>query len=399
MHPFVYGILGGAIIGLSAAVLLLFSGDILGCSGIVSSVGLTPTLRDSLQHWKLVLVACFLLTAHLFFSSEYQDEENGLASMSWAAFLIGGFFVGFGTKLGNGCTSGHGICGLARLSKRSLVAVCTFMSVGALTTYLTQEATTPFPKETFDFLRSDAQANPIKIWRTLAALLTGFVALAALVAPSFHKIQQDDGKDSVNARAKLAPAAVAGVLFSSGLYLSQMVYPVRIFGFLNVGLMFQGEWDATLMFVMGGGLVVSLLSYQAIEGYHGIASRFLSYRPLSKPLALSEGSQFGIPCKPDIDRDLILGAMSFGLGWGISGLCPGPAMVLAGVGHSWVLVCYWPAYFVGAFLAQRVSSVSCSRAEGETTNSKAGASTGSLDLENSGFTGLDTMGQTSDVQA
>lgn len=114
-----------------------------------------------------------------------------------------------------------------------------------------------------------------------------------------------------------------------------MVYPVRIFGFLNVGLVFQGDWDATLMFVMGGGLVISFLSYQAIEGYSVIAPRFFSYHPLSKPLALTEGSNFCIPCKTSIDYNLVLGAMSFGLGWGISGLCPGPAMVLAGIGHSW----------------------------------------------------------------
>ena len=195
MHPFEYGILGGAIIGVSAAVLLLFSGDTLGASGIVSSVGLSPisSLRDSQQNWKLVLLACFLLTSHLFFSSEYQDKENGLASMSWAAFLIGGFFVGFGTKLSNGCTSGHGICGLARFSKRSLVAVCTFMSVGALTTFLTQESTTPFPKEVFAFRRSDPQEQPIRIWSTFAALLSGVVALMAFIAPSLN-IQQDDEK-------------------------------------------------------------------------------------------------------------------------------------------------------------------------------------------------------------
>lgn len=401
MHSFVYGILGGSIIGVSAAVLLLFSGDILGASGIISSVSLSPisSLQDSKQHWKLVLLACFLLTSHLFFSSEYEDKENGLASLSWAAFLIGGFFVGFGTKLGNGCTSGHGICGLARFSKRSLVSVCTFMCMGALTAYLTQEATTPFPKEVFEFPRSDHEEEPIKIWTTFAALLSGFVTLLALVSSSFHK---DNGEATANDRAKLAPAAVAGALFAAGLYVSQMVYPVRVLGFLNVGLMFHGDWDATLMFVMGGGLVISLLSYQAIEGYNTIASRLLpseSYRPLSKPLALSEGSTFGIPCKSVIDRNLIFGALSFGLGWGISGLCPGPALVLAGVGHSWVLVCYWPAFLVGALLAEKYCTLSCSRSmEAESSNTKASASTRQFDVENSSSE-LMADGTSCDIQA
>jgi len=360
MHSFVYGILGGAIIGLSAAVLLLFSGDILGASGIISSLTLYPTatLRDVNQHWKVVHVAAFLLTSHLYYASEYQDKENGLASLSWSAFLIGGFFVGFGTRLGNGCTSGHGICGLARFSKRSLVSVCSFMAVGILTTYLTQEATTPFPKETFDFLRSNPE-DPIEIWDTFAALLAGFVALVAFVAPSFHILGgEDDPKASSNARRKLAAATVAGVLFSSGLYISEMVYPVRVLGFLNVGLMWEGEWDATLMFVMGGGVIISLISYQLIDGY-AVMGRFLPFRPLTRPLALSDDSKFCVPANCIIDRDLILGAISFGFGWGISGLCPGPAMVLAGVGVSWVLVCYWPAFFIGACLAQLLKERNC----------------------------------------
>ena len=392
MHSFVYGILGGTIIGLAAAILLLFSGDILGASGIISSVTLSPisSLQDSKQHWKLVFLACFLLTSHLFLSSVYDDKENGLASLSWAAFLIGGFFVGFGTKLGNGCTSGHGICGLARFSMRSLLSVCTFMVMGALTSYLTQEATTPFSKGAFDFLRSDPQEEPLKIWTTVAALVSGFVALIALVAPSLS-IAKEQETFPVNDRAKLAPAAVAGTLFAVGLYISQMVYPVRVLGFLNVGLMAQGDWDATLMFVMGGGLVISILSYQAVDGYNTIASRILStselYHPLTKPLALSEGSTFSVPCNAVIDRNLIFGAMSFGLGWGISGLCPGPAMVLAGVGHSWVLACYWPAFFVGALLAERYCSIACSRSMQEESNkTKAAAppaSTRLFDLENS----------------
>ena len=328
MHSFVYGILGGAIIGLSACVLLLFSGDILGASGIISSVTLSPvsSIRDPNQHWKLVLLASFLLTSHLFFASVYQDKENGLASLSWTAYLIGGFFVGFGTRLGNGCTSGHGICGLARLSKRSLVAVCTFMAVGVLTAYLTQAATTPFPKEAFEFLRNDP-AEPIKIWSTFAALVAGFVALVAFIAPSFHK--EDIHAD---ARAKLAPASVSGVLFAAGLYVSQMVYPVRVLGFLNLGLIPQGDWDATLMFVMGGGCVISVLSYQLIEGHNHFACWFAKHiRPLPRPLALSEGSAFCVPSNSIIDRELVIGAVSFGFGWGISGLCPGPALVLAGV--------------------------------------------------------------------
>jgi uncharacterized protein len=109
MHSFLYGLFGGALIGLAAAILLLCNGDILGASGIVSSVGLHPftSLRDATQHWKLVLIASFCVTSHLFFAYDYQDLDQGLASLSVYAYLLGGFLVGFGTKLGNGCTSGR----------------------------------------------------------------------------------------------------------------------------------------------------------------------------------------------------------------------------------------------------------------------------------------------------
>lgn len=345
MHSYLSGLFGGSLIGLSASVLLLFAGEILGASGIVSSVFLAPlqALRDPCQHWKLVLIASFSLIAYLFFAPpEYSDKDNGLASLSPAAFAIGGLLVGFGTRLGNGCTSGHGICGLARFSKRSFVAVGTFMTTGILTAYLTQASTSPFPEKT-KFLRNEGD-SPIRYYDIAASVIVMLLALVALVAPTLHH-----DPDS-NCRAKLGPAAAAGVLFSSGLYVSQMVYPSVVLGFLNLGLIPKGEWNPTLMFVMGGGVAVSFLSYQFVERFRVLKC----VRPLSRPLALSSGSDFSVPTNSAIDMELVIGALCFGLGWGISGLCPGPAMFLASIGVSWVLVCYWPAFFLGSFLAEKI---------------------------------------------
>lgn len=324
MHSFVAGILGGILIGLSAAILLLCSGDVLGASGIISSTCLSPitTLRDASQHWKLSLLAGFFLVSHLFLGDVYHDMENGLANLSWIAYLIGGFLVGFGTRLGNGCTSGHGICGLARFSKRSFVSVCTFMIIGIVTAILTQQATTPAP-QVFAFLRASPYDMPIAKWKVGGALVTGLFALLALIAPSFHPDATEDNSGMIthNAKAKLAPATVAGILFACGLYVSQMVYPLRVFGFLNVALIPQGTWDATLMFVMGGGVVISLLSYQFVDGHNWIASKIAPHRwtPLAKPLVLQEGSCFSVPSNTVIDRDLLFGAVCFGLGWGLTG--------------------------------------------------------------------------------
>jgi hypothetical protein len=355
MHTFVYGLLGGALIGLSAAVLLLFAGHILGASGIVSSTILSPitAMRDPCEHWKLVLLSSFALTAQIFFSSEYVDLDGGLASLSPAAYVIGGFFVGFGTKLGNGCTSGHGICGLARFSKRSFAAVGTFMVTAILVAYLTQVSTTPFPEKTFQFLRQSEDAGPIDYYTKAAQVIVFFVSFAALIAPSFHE------DPSSNCRTKLAPAAVAGVLFSVGLYVARMVFPTVVIGFLNLGLIPKGEWNATLMFVMGSGVVISFLSYQFVDGFR----MFTNTKTLEKPIALSPGSDFAVPKNSDIDKFLIIGSICFGIGWGISGLCPGPALFLASIGVSWVLVCYWPAFLFGAFLASKIKCRTCENAD------------------------------------
>ena len=180
------------------------------------------------------------------------------------------------------------------------------------------------------------------------------MALVALVAPTFHPNPCDDLK----CRTKLAPAAVAGSLFAAGLYVSQMVYPAAVLGFLNLGLLVtaqsttQDYWDPTLLFVMGGGVVVSFLSYQFVEQYNV----WRQIRPLtvSKPMALSPGSPFAVPQNQVIESKLLFVAACFGAGWGITGLCPGPAIFRAlSVGVKWVLIGYWPSFFAGAFLAAR----------------------------------------------
>ncbi|WXA86080.1 YeeE/YedE family protein [Pendulispora rubella] len=124
-------LVGGALIGLSASILLLLNGRIAGISGIVG--GLLRPVHDetSWRVWFLV----GLLTGGLALSLLHPAALGATpVPMAWA--VAGGLLVGFGTRLGNGCTSGHGVCGLSRLSVRSLVATLTFMATGALATYL-----------------------------------------------------------------------------------------------------------------------------------------------------------------------------------------------------------------------------------------------------------------------
>lgn len=109
------------------------------------------------------------------------------------------------------------------------------------------------------------------------------------------------------AMARVMLALVAGTLFGFGLSLSGMVDPARVSGFLDLA---SGHWDPSLMFVLGGAVSV------AVPGV--LLSRFIG-RPV-----LAE--DFSLPAKTRIDRPLILGSAIFGIGWGLAGFCPGPAL-------------------------------------------------------------------------
>lgn len=99
----------------------------------------------------------------------------------------------------------------------------------------------------------------------------------------------------------------SGILFGLGLSVSEMVNPARVLGFLNI----LGHWDPTLIFVMGGALTVAVPGFQYARLMH-------------KPVL---GMSFSMPGKKDLDKKLILGAVLFGIGWGLAGICPGPSLV------------------------------------------------------------------------
>lgn len=120
-------------------------------------------------------------------------------------------------------------------------------------------------------------------------------------------------------------AALCGIVFGAGLAVSGMTNPAKVLGFLDVA----GHWDPTLLCVMAGALAVTAAGYQ-------LARR--SARPWL-------AAQFALPTRRDLDRDLILGAALFGVGWGLVGLCPGPALAGLWRGSGEIFL------FVGAMLA------------------------------------------------
>ncbi|TVQ48922.1 MAG: YeeE/YedE family protein [Gloeocapsa sp. DLM2.Bin57] len=124
-------LIGGMLIGLSATILLLCNGRIAGISGMINGA---ITFKPE-QGWRWIFLLGMILGG-LIYEYLWTDQRTPPSTFSPWLMLIGGFLVGFGTRLGNGCTSGHGVCGLGRLSFRSLIAVITFMITAIITVYV-----------------------------------------------------------------------------------------------------------------------------------------------------------------------------------------------------------------------------------------------------------------------
>ena len=124
---------------------------------------------------------------------------------------------------------------------------------------------------------------------------------------------------------------LAGLLFGFGLLISGMTDPTKVQGFLDI----FGAWDISLALVMGGGLIVAIIGVQ------------LAKRQQNSWI----GTLIELPSKTTINRQLLIGAMLFGIGWGLVGICPGPGIVLLGTGQ-WQAYVFIPAMIVGTLIYQ-----------------------------------------------
>ena len=123
-------LVGGLILGVATVILLLGIGRIAGISGITSSL-LKP---KRVEMWQVLFIAGLVLSPLLY--SVFRPLPDIEVTTSLPLLIAAGLLVGFGTRLGSGCTSGHGICGNARLSPRSMVATATFMAFGIITVFI-----------------------------------------------------------------------------------------------------------------------------------------------------------------------------------------------------------------------------------------------------------------------
>ena len=317
------GFFGGALLGLASTVMMYGYGKITGMSGIVSSSVIFTPHDDKRWAWSFVAGA---IVGGIIFINAHPSSFDSESTATTGALIVAGIITGVGTRVGAGCTSGHGICGLSRLSPRSLVAVGTFMFVAVITAIICQGT---------DLKDLVVRKNPVSnsVLGEPALLLAPSVSVAVVIMALFSYnfwLYPMLGRPYKEGATAVIPAQVwvmtfcCGVVSGLALALSNMCDPQKVIQFLN----FPGDegWDPTLAFVMAGGVMVNIVSFY-----------FLAQKD-HPPLLAPEGSAklssiIKYKLHDDnlkIDYKLIGGSVLFGIGWGMVGVCPGPALVNLG---------------------------------------------------------------------
>lgn len=305
-------IVGGLIVGTSSAAFMYLNGRITGLSGIARGM-VGPDGEDWQYTYSFGLFSSGVLVKYLF---PQLITASSTVPQSIPVIVTAGLLVGYGTRLGSGCTSGHGLCGLSRFSPRSLAAVLTFMASGAVTATIAHQPevsallTTPAPYVVDSFLKA--------LIPTAAVL-----GLSAVYNNTAGKVK---GKNTRSCLYTHASALGCSLLFGLGLIVGQMVDTKRVVGFLDFLNPVNG-WDPSLAGVMGGGVLVTALTFPYLK--HAEVNTAVCKRPLKSLINLG-------PQGPNINIDtkLIVGASLFGVGWGLLGICPGPGIVSLGLGSA-----------------------------------------------------------------
>ena len=306
---------GGAVLGAAAAARAALSGSPLGFSGEARAA----VARGDARGAALVLgtVAAGACSAGLL-----PGTVAGTLGLGVGRAGIAGLATGLGTALAGGCTSGHGICGLSTLSPRSLAAVMTFMASGAATAVLAGTPAalgmaSPTPGAAFPILPGPEPLSAAAA-SVLIAALSGLLLGSTTVALAARQLSSTE---ALRGRLRLAGDLLVGAVAGIGLAVSGMGNPARVAGFLALG---QGAaWDPSLMFVMGGAIAVALPGFKLVQA------------SFAEPVA---GGRFSLPgstWKKGVSADLprlVGGSVLFGVGWGLSGLCPGPMLLQFGAG-------------------------------------------------------------------
>lgn len=311
MHPFILASIGGILIAAASSLNLFLKGRVTGFSGVVFALW-SGEEGSNTWRWSLLLglissssiVRLATLEKDTFFESQTAFSKD----FSLLAIILSGMFVGLGTKIGNGCTSGHGVCGLPRFSLRSFVAVGVFLITGIVIATLRHH----FPFFTGDSFLTSWGVNMYEksgsFEEVFYSLILGVtILITSVYLFSIYKKEYNNQNSREFSDGLIG--YLVGIIFGLGLCVSGMTKRSKVINFLSI----SSSWDASLLFVLGVSVGINVLTF------HFILSRSDNPPFSDKAISLKAGNE--------LDINLLIGPFFFGLGWGISGLCPGPVMV------------------------------------------------------------------------
>lgn len=360
-------IIGGLCLGLFSSSKVFLTGRPLGISSILRSALQAKRKDVTVLKWgvNVVFMSGFVFAAligaifhpHLlqpFPKSPHATPKWGGNAFFYVRILFGGLVTGVGTTYSNGCTSGHGITGISRFSLRSLVATCCFM-FSAIVTGTATNISKDFPKPPKDYAISSPEESG-------SAYICVAVAAVALAAVSSVSLVNPDDSFALRTFRVYAIDFICAFGFSHGLIIGGMALPSKMAGFLDLR-----NWDPTLPFIMIGAHLIQTPVMQLI-----IEPTLLKNTPPLISFVDKEGKhpdcQNEGMCgwaikgvnKKLVDRQLVFGALMFGVGWALSSTCPGPSMLLLGayydkwpLDHNLGLALGWFCTFVaGSYVAQ-----------------------------------------------
>jgi uncharacterized membrane protein YedE/YeeE len=295
-HSSVLALLGGILIGAVAVVRHAIVGKITGISGILNGSTIYKLNKfpydEKLFKILFTLGVCLGgLLCYFLFPQAFVDWSK----IPIERLLISGFLVGLGSAIGNGCTSGHGVCGISSLRLRSMVATGVFMTTGILTAIFTKSLSY-FPE--FDNQLDMSSASIAFAVALIICMLLYYIGNLL----SRGKIINDEYQKR---HFVTLTEFLTGVIFAVGMAVSNMSMNSATLSFLDLTV-----WNPALIFVMGGAICLAapLFYFTNTKGTPFLATKF------------------DLPTSKDIDLQLITGSGIFGIGWGLSGVCPGPAL-------------------------------------------------------------------------
>ncbi|GBG65392.1 hypothetical protein CBR_g50753 [Chara braunii] len=299
---------GGFLIAVVIYYMLVLNGRATSVGNMLASV---VSLEEDMS-WKSLFVGGMLIAGALSAWNGVVSVESFKSGSAWV-YLISGFLIGFGSRAGSGCTTGHAISGVARLSRRSGIATVIIWLSGSLTATI--------------FHRGNLEKVPV-VWPSFGRVLLLTLLLIAAIA-AFEGLRLAHTRGMIEEeRAFNVTAVIGGVVFALGLTVAGLSQQSKILGFLD----WRGYWDATLLVALIAAVLPSLISYQ------------ISIQPMRAPLFTEE---LLLPMKTEEDLPLIVGSVIFGVGWGYLGLSPASAVVNFVRFNHWRIIVYVVAMLGG----------------------------------------------------